>query len=379
MFQSLAWTGLLIVWLLVLSFFSDPRPLSAPDWAVGLTQKILSVSESVSRAITTALLRGLGMLIVGVLLVGALKLVDLRLAIPVALIGAPILSMTSQTVNYGYFPVLFQIQLAVVSSVLGVLLGLAIFRRPIFGAVFVTVGVGLFLWATSTGISHDLYEAARQTGLYVLEHADEIKQGDEAFAQLMQKAFEFAEDNSHGGSAIESNQAAILALGVILGEEKVAKVAKRKIDLRRIKEMEALRKKVTLEGRSDLVRHFWVSAALAVLSDESRTMTVGIAKELMDAHPGGSGFSFVDLVADQAGTTFSSGVTRNEEVARAAQLRIRKGVRTADYFPPIDGLPEGISKDDFQKKFGGLGGQGTRQIVDEIKKRLAACRYLGFS
>ena len=39
-----------------------------------------------------------------------------------------------------------------------------------------------------------------------------------------------------------------------------------------------------------------------VLSDERRTMTVGLLKELADATPGGSGFSFGDLVADRAGS-----------------------------------------------------------------------------
>jgi hypothetical protein len=175
------------------------------------------------------------------------------------------------------------------------------------------------------------------------------------------------------------NKAAILALGVILGEERVAEVAKRKIDLSRKGEIEAIRNRITLRGRNDLARHFWVSAALSVLSDESRSMTVGIGKEMMDATPGGSGFSFVDLTADRAGTLLAGAATSDAKSARDLQLRIRRGVVIADFFPEFQGLPEGLSSDQFQAEYGGLGGEKTGMIVEEIQRRLAACHGLASS
>ena len=208
------------------------------------------------------------------------------------------------------------------------------------------LSVGLFAWGTSTGVEDDLYEAARATGLYVLENAEDVPKGDSGFAWLMQEAFTFAEDNSHGTDAVKPNRAAILALGAILGEVRVAQVAKRRIDLDRGEEIAALRNRVTLRGRHDLSRHFWVSAALAVLSDERRSMTVGISKELMDATPGGTGFSFVDLTADRAGALFADAATRNAESAQAMQSRIRNGVEVADICPDVRDLPEGLSRDD---------------------------------
>lgn len=55
------------------------------------------------------------------------------------------------------------------------------------------------------------------------------------------------------------------------------------------------------------------------------------------------------------------------------QARIRNGVVIADFVPnPLD-LPEGIDNDDFQAEYGGFGGEGTKQIVEEIRRRLAAC------
>ena len=97
--------------------------------------------------------------------------------------------------------------------------------------------------------------------------------------------------------------------------------------------------------------------------------------EVMDS-AGGSGFSFVDLTADRAGTLFTVAATRNEESARAMQARIRNGVVIAEFVPnPLD-LPEGIGNDEFQVEYGGLGGDRTKKIVEEIRRRLDACEGL---
>ncbi|MFT7632960.1 MAG: nitrogen fixation-related uncharacterized protein [Mariniblastus sp.] len=374
--MMLVWGLILAVWFLVLCFVPDPRPLAAPDWSIKLVGSATGLSEPSARAISAIGLRAIGMGLVGVLLALFLGQVKMRFAAPISIIGAGLLCIASQWINYGYFPIFSQVQLALASAILGALLGLT-FRRSLVALIaLVVVAGGLFLWGTSTGISDDLYQSARNTALHILENADGINKGDEGFAQLIHETFKFAEDNSHRTNAVEPNKAAILALGVILGEEKIATVAKRPINLDRKKELEAIRRRITIQGRNDLVRHFWVSAALTVLSDESRTMTVGITKELMDANPGGSGFSFVDLTADRAGTLFALGATRDAQSARAMQLSIRQGVNNADYFPKIDGLPEGISSDDFQSKYGGLRGEKTMAVVNDIQSRLATCRGL---
>jgi hypothetical protein len=112
------------------------------------------------------------------------------------------------------------------------------------------------------------------------------------------------------------------------------------------------------------------------LADENRSISVGIAKELMDATPGGSGFSFVDLMADRAGTLFADAATEDDASARLMQALIRDGVTTADFCPPIDGIPEGLTMDEFQTDYGGLAGEGTTAIVAEIQRRLKACKML---
>ena len=373
---SPVWPLVLAIWCVLLCIVPDPRPLGAPDWAVNAVRSILGVSEHTSRAVATIALRACGLALTGVFLSLCLKQISLKTAALVVLLLAPCLAVLCQWVNYGYFPIFVQLQLGIASAIVGALCGLAFRRSWIASGVLVVLLAGMYLWGTSTSISDDLAEDARATGEYLLANADAVPRGDEGFAKLLELAFMFAADNSHGTDAVHPNKAAILALGVILGEERVARVAKRPINIKRIKEFDALRNRITLVGRNDLARHFWVSAALAILSDEKRSMTVGIAKEMMDATEGGSGFSFDDLAADRAGTLLAVVATKNELNARNLQTRIGQGVVIADFFPGIEGLPSGLSRDEFQSQYGGLGGKVTQRLAEEIEYRLAGCKGL---
>jgi hypothetical protein len=370
------WLLVLLIWCVLLVFVPDPRPLGAPDWTVNLMRSTLGLSEPASRALATIALRASGLALIGVFLSFCLKQVSLKTAAPIVLLLTPFLAILCQWINYGHFPIFMQLQLSMASAIVGALGGLAIRRRWIASGALLVFLAGLYAWGTSTGISDDLARDARVTGEFVLAHADAVPSGDEGFARLLEVAFLFAEDNSHGRDAVHPNKAAILALGVILGEERVAKVAKRSVNVDRIREFSALRNRVTVAGRHDLPRHFWVSAALVILSDENRSKTVGIAKELMDAADGGSGFSFVDLAANRAGMLLAVAATKNEANARHLQAQIGRGVVIANFFPSVEGLPEGLSRDVFQSKFGGVGGKETRRLKNEIERRQAACQAL---
>lgn len=374
--MTLIWCGLLLAWFLVLCFVPTPSPLGAPEFAVKGAKLLLGVSEPVARAFATIILRGTGLAVLGVLLVQSLGRARRKLVVFAALVLAPLLAVLAQWINYAYFPIAQQAWFGVVSAVIGVLIGFSLRHNRVAMAALAVLTVGLFVWGTSTNIDDDLYRAARMTGLHILETADEIPEGDAGFAKLMEEAFAFAGDNSLGRSPVLPNRAAILALSVILGEGKVATVAMREVNLASLSQAKKLRRRITLYGRRDLSRHFWVSAGLTVLANDAKSMTVGIEKELMDATPGGSGFSFVDLTADRAGTLFAVAATRNEASARAMQARIQKSVVITDFIPnPLD-LPEKISGDDFQAKYGGLGGKRTEEIAAEIRRRLAACEGL---
>ncbi|MEM9659654.1 MAG: hypothetical protein AAF961_14940, partial [Planctomycetota bacterium] len=370
------WGVILLAWFVALCVVPDPRPLGAPEWSVGAMQSLLGLSEPAARAVATITLRGIGLGLLSVLTALFLSSAPLKWAAPIALITAITLGVASQWINYGYFPIAMQIQLGVVSASFGTLIGLAMRRSRIALIALIVFGVGLFAWGSSTGITDELDVAARTTGLHVLNRSNKVPDGDDGFASLLRLAFTFAEDNSHGTDAVLPNKAAIVALGVILGEERVAEVAGRPIDREYLADFATLRNRITLRGRNDLARHFWVSAALAILSDQSLSMTVGIGKELMDATPGGSGFSFVDLTADRAGVLFAGAATSSPEAARAMQTRIRQGLTSADLCPEIDDLPEGLSRDEFQTEYGGLGGAKTGELVEEIEKRLTGSEGL---
>lgn len=372
------WAMLLLAWFLLISLLPDPRPLGAPDWAVNMMRSLGGFSEPAARAVATIVLRASGIGVFGILLAPMLSSFRLSLAAPVVFVGTVILAISSMWINYGYFPITMQIQLAIISSVVGALIGMTLRRSKISLAVLIVFLVGLFAWGTSTGISNELDQAARATGLHLLESADDIPNADEGFKEILRRAFKFAADNADDTDAIQQNKAAILALGVILGEEHIASVAGREIDGGRRKEIAKLDRRISIRGRTDLSRHFWLSASLTVLTDQSRSMDVGITKELMDATKGGSGFSFVDLTADHSGTLFATVATRDVQSARDLQLRISRGIEIAEFFPEVTGLPEGIYRDEFQAEYGGLGGAKTTKILEEIRRRLMQCAILDF-
>lgn len=363
--------ALLCAWLLVLCFVPDPRPLGAPEWAVAALRSAAGLGEPAARLIATLALRSGGLALAGFLVMRALgaKSWDLRSLAGIA--GAPVLAILALWVNLGFFPIRLQLAIAGVSATTGAIAGLALKRRP-FTALGLCAALGaLFAWGTATSIHDDLDRAARAVGLHVLDSAKEIPDGDAGHARLIELAFRFA--HAQADDPVPAHRAAILALSVILGEEKIVRVARREIDPTRIPELEALRGRITLQGRKDWVQHFWVSAGLTVLSDADRSIAIGLAKELMDATPGGSGFSFADLTADAAGNRFARAATRDAPSAIALQSRIDAGVRLADFVPELRDLPEGLTRDDFQDRYGGLGGAETRRLAEEIERRLAEC------
>lgn len=196
--------------------------------------------------------------------------------------------------------------------------------------------------------------------------------GDARFGVALQTAFALARDRSAQGSAMEENRAALLALGIVLGHPRLARAVGEKLDDERSEVAWRAREHTTLRGRADWTRHFTVSGALTVVSAVAPSDAAGLLKEELDAG-GGSGFSFGDLLADRAGTTFANVATRDEASAAAIQARLAGGFRVDDFFPPADGLPEGIQDAELQSRYGGVGGPLYRKTAEEIERRVAAC------
>ena len=125
---------------------------------------------------------------------------------------------------------------------------------------------------------------------------------------------------------------------------------------------------LTLRERGDLAQHFVISAAIAAQAGAPLAKAIGLDKEIDDAQRG-SGFSFVDLAADRAGTRLGQLAARSPERLAAA---VAAGLTDAALLPPIDGLPEHMMADEFRRRFGSPEAPAYRQMSDEIDRRIAA-------
>jgi hypothetical protein len=106
----------------------------------------------------------------------------------------------------------------------------------------------------------------------------------------------------------------------------------------------------TVQGRHDLCQHFVVSCALSVQLGLKRAELAGIAKEVLDAQDGGSGFSFCDLSADLAGVSFAKQVL----AAPKSLAKVEKMFVVADYTLSPKGLVEGLTQEEFAKEYGSI-------------------------
>ena len=220
------WGGLLIMWFVALCLGPDPRPLGAPDWAVNVIQ-LLGLGEPAARVAATLVLRVCGLALLGMLLMLTSGARRLGWISAIAILLAPVLAIAALWANYGYFPIDSQIQIATASAALGGLAGLALLRNLYAAISVVVITAALFSWGAATGIDDELDAMTRAVGQHVLAATDDIPDGDAGFVKLLEVAFVFAEDNSHNDDPVRFNEAAILALGVILGDERVADVARR--------------------------------------------------------------------------------------------------------------------------------------------------------
>lgn len=128
---------------------------------------------------------------------------------------------------------------------------------------------------------------------------------------------------------------------------------------------------VRLQGRSDLVRHFLISALLAAAGGDALAGAMGTAKELEDSRRG-SGFSFVDLLADEAGTLFGQRATASAESARRLQTQAAAAAADDAWLPSLAGLPERLGAAEFQRRYGAADTGAYRNMLRDIRQRLAA-------
>ena len=176
------------------------------------------------------------------------------------------------------------------------------------------------------------------------------------------------EQSQTSQDAVLHNNAVILALAVYVGHHRVGALVG---DIQPDPD-KALkpRRGAVLHNRNDLARHFIISAALELMAEQGMSLAIGEFKELMDRGNGGSGYSFVDLAADMSGTEFAK-VATNPSTAMDVQNAMARIQSELEIIPPIEGLPEGLSKQAFTEQYQRVDSKAYLKEVQEIKRRIA--------
>ncbi len=174
-----------------------------------------------------------------------------------------------------------------------------------------------------------------------------------SLAELLKPVFELAAQRSSLETAIEENRSAILALNDYVNAEKNPS------------------QMTFLYKRSDLAQHFVGAAALAASMNSRVANALGEVKELSDAQAGGSGFSFIDLTADKAGSRFGELAVSTPENARQFQKFIAQIKDYYDFMPDPRDLPEHMSEAEFKHRFESTQSSAYTTLAAKIDKRIS--------
>jgi hypothetical protein len=145
--------------------------------------------------------------------------------------------------------------------------------------------------------------------LVALQTAGKARRG--SLSGALQPLFQLAQQRSRSGNdPVLENRALLLVLGAWAAGRGMGQLLPTEVRRGHLRGF-----RLSLGQRLDLAQHFLVSAAISSNSDSTLSDAVGLFKEVRDARKG-SGFSFVDLAADRAGTRFGEVGTRSVASAR---------------------------------------------------------------
>ena len=294
--------------------------------------------------------------------------------VPLVVIGV---ALAVRVAKLGHLPMWINAAVPIGACLLGVILGLGLRYRRWTAVALIPLGlICVSLWALLGGASGDLSRATAERLQRLVAVGPQLPSGDARFAALLQTAFAPMPGDASAGDPVEHNRAAILALGIALGQERLARLVGLDPYGELVRGAAGLRAGTTLRGRGDWTQHYALSAGLAVLEHPLVSDAGGLMKEEMDALARGSGFSFGDLAADRAGVRFATAATGSEAAAEAMQARLLRGFAIDDFFPQVADLPENLTPERFRIVFGGVGSPLYRQVIQEIEARLDRCAAL---
>lgn len=357
-----------------------PAPLLPPEALVTRLQSLLGSERAPAYLVAATLLQAVFYGSLGVIAAFAFGRGSTRRARGLRLLLLPLLvvavALLVRSLELGHVPMLANAVVPMAACAAGTALGLGVrhhgWRATAVAAAVVASLLVVVRWSSLTPGPRYRTAALLQR---VVDAGPELPEGDARFGRLLQVVFAVpAEDASQG--PVEHNASAVVALGIVMGHERLARFAGLSRDDDLVRAAVAAGGGAKLRGREDWARHFCVSAALAVAQSSFVSDLGGLLKEEVDALAQGTGFSFGDLAADRAGTRFAAAATASPDAARAAQARLHAGFSLSDYFPQVADLAENLTVEQFRRDFDGVGAPRYRAMVAEIESRLDRCPAL---
>ena len=174
-----------------------------------------------------------------------------------------------------------------------------------------------------------------------------------SLADLLQPLFALAYQRSTPETAVETNRIVINTINDYVNNSKTAATPPKPYY------------PAFLYKRIDLAQHFIGAAAITASVNSQIAQVLGEEKEMQDAQ-GGSGFSFVDLTADKAGTRFGEQATANPGSARKIQQAMAKIKDYTDFMPDPRTLPEHMDAATFTARYGAINSEAYQKVSKEI-------------
>jgi hypothetical protein len=188
-----------------------------------------------------------------------------------------------------------------------------------------------------------------------------------SLAELLKPLFELAYQRSTLDTAIEENKMAIMTVNNYVNK----KATKNLLSTSAAKPATKQQYSAFLYKRIDLAQHFIGSAAITASVNGQAARVAGEEKELRDAQDG-SGFSFIDLAADKAGTRFGEMATSSPESARKTQKAMSEIKDYSDFMPDPRDLPEHMDEAEFKQRYQSIDSPAYQEIVRLIDARISA-------
>ncbi|MGZ8221390.1 MAG: hypothetical protein ACXWT0_07065 [Methylobacter sp.] len=189
-----------------------------------------------------------------------------------------------------------------------------------------------------------------------------------SLAELLRPLFELAYQRSTLETAIDENRVVISAINDYVNKQETKKLLSMPEPTLATGQQQY---SAFLYKRTDLAQHFIGSAALTASVNKQAAQIAGEEKELSDAHSG-SGFSFINLAADKAGTRFGEMATSSPENARRMQKVMSQIKDYSDFMPDPRDLPEHMNEADFKQRFESINSPVYQEISKQIDARISA-------